>query len=378
MPLEVVYFDIPYMDNYADFTVDQVNFKGLPEFTAQLKQNNQKLVVIVDAAISADDTTNKYYVMGNTSKAFIQSGIAQPGQNGRNPDFGMNLISQVWPQKSVFMDWFGQPAVDLWSTGLDDLYQLVNYDGLWLDMSEATSFQNGETDTGLPTPKAEQHKVSRQLSEGLSNGWFVSYQSQSYADTYNVPFLVLGSTPQFAGNWDNMTLSLNATHPSLNNELEYNVHSLYGHMMARRTQEYLHQKNDYRQFLLTRSTFASSGRYTSHWLGDNWRDWAYLRHSISGIMNMNMFGIPHVGADVCGFFGEKKDDEMCLRWIQLSTFYTMARAHQNLTWNDQPSERTEPYLLDTDYRNQAREALYDRYSYLRMMYTCLFEANQMA
>jgi hypothetical protein len=61
------------------------------------------------------------------------------------------------------MDWFGQPAVDLWSTGLDDLYQLVNYDGLWLDMSEATSFQNGETDTGLPTPKAEQHKVSRQL-----------------------------------------------------------------------------------------------------------------------------------------------------------------------------------------------------------------------
>ena len=67
MPLEVVYFDIPYMDNYADFTVDQVNFKGLPEFTAQLKQNNQKLVVIVDAAISAEDTTNKYYVMGNTS-----------------------------------------------------------------------------------------------------------------------------------------------------------------------------------------------------------------------------------------------------------------------------------------------------------------------
>ena len=93
---------------------------------------------------------------------------------------------------------------------------------------------------------------------------------------------------------------------------------------------------------------------------------------------MNMFGIPHVGADVCGFFGEDKDDEMCLRWIQLSTFYTMARAHQNLTWNGQPSERSEPYLLATEYRDQAREALYDRYSYLRMMYTCLFEASQQA
>ena len=29
-----------------------------------------------------------------------------------------------------------------------------------------------------------------------------------------------------------MTISLNATHPGLNNEKEYNLHSLYGHMMA--------------------------------------------------------------------------------------------------------------------------------------------------
>ena len=44
-------------------------------------------------------------------------------------------------------------------------------------------------------------------------------------------------------------------------------------------------------------------------------------------MNMNMFGITHAGADVCGFFGEKMDQEMCARWIQLSTFYPLARAH---------------------------------------------------
>lgn len=57
-----------------------------------------------------------------------------------------------------------------------------------------------------------------------------------------------------------------------------------------------------------------------------------MNYSIAGIMNMNMFGIPHAGADVCGFFGEKRDDEMCARWIQLATFYPFARAHQNLTW----------------------------------------------
>jgi alpha-glucosidase (family GH31 glycosyl hydrolase) len=29
MPLEVIYFDIPYMDNYADFSVDEVAFPDL-------------------------------------------------------------------------------------------------------------------------------------------------------------------------------------------------------------------------------------------------------------------------------------------------------------------------------------------------------------
>lgn len=122
-------------------------------------------------------------------------------------------------------------------------------------------------------------------------------------------------------------------------------------MMAWRTNDYLKQKGDERPFTLTRSTFASGGRFTSHWLGDNWRDWKYLKYSIAGIMNMNMFGIPHVGADVCGFFGEKKDDEMCLRWIQLSTFYPLARAHQNLTFNGNESERSEPYYLDEPYKS---------------------------
>lgn len=67
--------------------------------------------------------------------------------------------------------------------------------------------------------------------------------------------------------------------------------------------------------MLSRSTFVGSGRFGSHWLGDNWRDWSYMNYSISGIMSFNMFGIPHVGADVCGFAGIGKDDEMCGRWI---------------------------------------------------------------
>jgi alpha-glucosidase (family GH31 glycosyl hydrolase) len=47
-------------------------------------------------------------------------------------------------------------------------------------------------------------------------------------------------------------------------------------------------------------------------------------------MNMNMFGFTHTGADACGnteFDSTKKEmnEELCLRWIQLATFFPLAR-----------------------------------------------------
>ena len=61
--------------------------------------------------------------------------------------------------------------------------------------------------------------------------------------------------------------------------------------------------DDLRPFVITASSFAGTGKYASHALGFNQRDWKELNYSISTIMNMNMFGMPHTGGDVCGFFG---------------------------------------------------------------------------
>ena len=176
-----------------------------------------------------------------------------------------------------------------------------------------------------------------------------------------------------------MTLALNATHPGTGYK-QYDTHSLYGHMQSKATWEVLVEGadqlssfKDKRQFVLSRSTFSGSGMFASHWLGDNKRTWEDMRLSIAGIMNFNMFGIPHVGADVCGFSANsdmplKEQQELCARWIQLSVFYPFARQHTD------EQGGLEPYNLG-DYQLMAVAAIKERYKYLMFMYGCLAEAE---
>ena len=122
-----------------------------------------------------------------------------------------------------------------------------------------------------------------------------------------------------------------------------------------------------RPFILTRSHFAGSQRYTAIWTGDNQADWPYLYSAVQECLNANILGLVFCGADVGGFIFSPTY-ELLERWYQAGAWLPFYRAHSN-----QDTLRREPYLLPEDSQVVVREALQTRYKHLPVWYTLFYE-----
>lgn len=70
MPLESLWLDIPFMDGFKNFLVDPVKFNNIKVTSGAMHQSGKKLVTIIDAGFSADDTYT-YYRQANEQKLLV-------------------------------------------------------------------------------------------------------------------------------------------------------------------------------------------------------------------------------------------------------------------------------------------------------------------
>jgi alpha 1,3-glucosidase len=143
------------------------------------------------------------------------------------------------------------------------------------------------------------------------------------------------------------------------------VHNVYGHYMHRATFEGLLARGEgrIRPFVLTRSFYAGSQRYGAAWTGDNLACWKHLEASTPMLLSLGMAGMPFVGADVGGFFGNP-DAELLLRWYQLGALQPFFRAHAHIE-----TRRREPWLIPEPFKSGIRKAIIMRYQLLPYVYT---------
>lgn len=79
-----------------------------------------------------------------------------------------------------------------------------------------------------------------------------------------------------------------------------------------------------------------------------------------------MYGIPMIGADICGF-QRNTTVELCARWSSLGAFYPFARNH-----NDFNTIEQDPVALGPNVTRAAKNALELRYTLLPHFYTLFY------
>ena len=328
IPIEVQWADIDYMHNRNDFTIDPYNWGDLSQFVNEVHAEGRRFMPILDPAVSGSEPRGSYppFDLGMEMDIFIKSAF----------DENQLAVGKVWnPETSIFPD-FTNPLSDVWwSEMMLSLYKQIKFDGMWIDMNEPSNMDtNGEQMKGCPDNKLN----NPQFVPGMSRGWFLWKQT------------ICPSSQQFLGN-------------------HYDLHNMYGYFEAVRTFSAMKKINpDKRPFILSRSSATGQGALTASWTGDVDSSWEALRQSVDDLINFNLYGIPMVGADICGFTGAV-NNELCARWLALGAFYPFSRAHNTIDAPDQ-----DPAVMGQEVINAAKNALSIRYKLLPYFYTQMYLA----
>jgi len=167
-----------------------------------------------------------------------------------------------------------------------------------------------------------------------------------------------------------------STGPSDNSEMLFakgrKPHSFYHNQyalgMAIATREgFLQTWPNERPFLLCRSGFTGSNRYTAIWTGDNYSNYHHLKNSIATTLNLALSGLPFNGPDAGGFGGDTTP-ELIRDWFKAGFLFPVLRNHSLIN-----TRRQEPWAFDKKTVGVLRHYIQLRYRLRPYLYQLFAE-----
>ena len=317
IPLDMIYMDIDYMQDYKDFTLNEENFSDFPEFVQEMKEDGIRLIPIIDAGVKIEKGYEVY-----------EEGV-EKGYFCKRAD-GSNFVAAVWPGYTHFPDVLNADARK-WFGGWYHVLTDQGIEGFWNDMNEPAIFYSEE---GMEEIKAVLREYG--AMEGEIPVWplrdkvgALANNPEDYARFYH----------------------------TINGEkvCHKDVHNLFGYNMTRAAGEAFERIAPDKRFLMfSRSSYVGMHRYGGIWTGDNKSWWSHLLLNLKMMPSLNMCGFLYTGADLGGF-GADTTRDLVLRWLALGVFTPLMRNHAALGTREQECYQfgdTEDFrqIIETRYR----------------------------
>ncbi len=148
-------------------------------------------------------------------------------------------------------------------------------------------------------------------------------------------------------------------------------HNQYALGMAMASREgFLAAHPDSRPFMLCRSGFIGTSRYTAIWTGDNYSNYHHLKSSIATTLNLALSGIPFNGPDAGGFGGDTYPELIC-DWYKAGFLFPVFRNHSMINTRQQ-----EPWAFDTKTLTVLRRFIQLRYRLRPYLYQLFSEQEK--
>ena len=305
LPIDMVYLDIDYMQDYKDFTVNAERFPAFEQFVQKMKAEKIHLIPIIDAGVKIEKGYEIY-----------EEGL-EKGYFCKRED-GSAFVAAVWPGWTHFPDVLN-PDARAWFGGKYELLTSLGIDGFWNDMNEPAIFYSEE---GI-----------RALNQAVSDH-VKTFGADAMVDNPDaIPFEARGILERIQNNpEDYKRFYHNVNGTMVRHDL---VHNLYGYNMTRAAGEALRKiAPDKNMLLFSRSSYIGMHRYGGIWTGDNQSWWSHILLNLKMLPSLNMCGFLYTGADLGGF-GADTTRDLLLRWLALGVFTPLMRNHTALGTREQ-------------------------------------------